>query len=593
MSTTVVTNKVQDPSGAPLVGVAVRITLETNTAGLHLPGVGSASSTTQPITVFTDPTGTWSTALTPNAEIMQPVNSYYQVSEGGYLSNIVVPVGGGPYLLDQLLTGTPPTPAPQYVQSPAAIAVADAGTVAGTRPEINLIPGAGMSISAVDNPGATRVDVTLTSTGGVTFSGTVQAETGYGISSNAGVAATASRGDHTHGSPALGTTGATAAAGNDSRIVGAAQTANNLSDLTNAATARTNLGLGNSATENVGTGPGTVAAGNDSRITGALQAANNLSDVANAATARTNLGLGNSATENVGTGAGTVAAGNDSRITGALQAANNLSDVANAGTARTNLGLGNSATENVGTTAGTVAAGDDSRITGAQQRSTLTTKGDLYVATASATTTRLGVGADGQALFANSANSDGVGWATPELGYYPPDAYGFVGMTSPVESATVTSSAGNFLVRIYVPAGVPIAKVANVVTVAGTWASNGNPSGFAVYDDSGNQLGVSADLAGTVWTATGWGIVPLTSTIAAQSTPRYVRVLVVVNGWTGLSFLWTQSNNISAAVLNGGAVTNYRSRFQASTITSFPASVNPATYGVTHQYMPLVGLTSS
>lgn len=40
---------------------------------------------------------------------------------------------------------------------------------------------------------------------------------------------------------------------------------------TNAADARTNLGLGNSATRNVGTAAGTVAAGDDSRIAGALQ----------------------------------------------------------------------------------------------------------------------------------------------------------------------------------------------------------------------------------------------------------------------------------------------------------------------------------
>nr|DAO72784.1 MAG TPA: tail protein [Caudoviricetes sp.] len=38
-----------------------------------------------------------------------------------------------------------------------------------------------------------------------------------------------------------------------------------------AAGARTNLGLGNSATKNTGTTQGTVAAGDDSRITGALQ----------------------------------------------------------------------------------------------------------------------------------------------------------------------------------------------------------------------------------------------------------------------------------------------------------------------------------
>jgi|BEDMetMinimDraft_2_1075160.scaffolds.fasta_scaffold00285_7 hypothetical protein len=51
---------------------------------------------------------------------------------------------------------------------------------------------------------------------------------------------------------------------------------------------------------NFGTTAGTAAAGNDPRLTGALQAANNLSDLTNAAAARTNLGLGTMATQNAG-----------------------------------------------------------------------------------------------------------------------------------------------------------------------------------------------------------------------------------------------------------------------------------------------------
>jgi len=47
-------------------------------------------------------------------------------------------------------------------------------------------------------------------------------------------------------------------------------------------------------TANVGTAANTLAAGNDSRITGALQSSNNLSDLASSSTARANLGLGNS-----------------------------------------------------------------------------------------------------------------------------------------------------------------------------------------------------------------------------------------------------------------------------------------------------------
>ena len=61
-----------------------------------------------------------------------------------------------------------------------------------------------------------------------------------------------------------------------------------------APSARTSLGLGGAAVLSVGTSAGTVAAGNDTRITGALQASNNLSEVT-PATARTNLGLGTAA----------------------------------------------------------------------------------------------------------------------------------------------------------------------------------------------------------------------------------------------------------------------------------------------------------
>lgn len=54
--------------------------------------------------------------------------------------------------------------------------------------------------------------------------------------------------------------------------------------------------------------------GRTGTVTGLLEAGHNLSDLTSAVTARTNLGLGGAAVLNVGTSAGTVAAGDDSRL---------------------------------------------------------------------------------------------------------------------------------------------------------------------------------------------------------------------------------------------------------------------------------------
>jgi hypothetical protein len=107
---------------------------------------------------------------------------------------------------------------------------------------------------------------------GATFTptfGSVVDETGYGQASADGVSDDFARADHTHGTVALGTTGTTAAAGNDARLSDERTPLDGSVTDAKVAAANTDGLTSTPSLRTLGTGAQQAAAGNDSRLSNA------------------------------------------------------------------------------------------------------------------------------------------------------------------------------------------------------------------------------------------------------------------------------------------------------------------------------------
>lgn len=222
-------------------------------------------------------------------------------------------------------------------------------------------------------------------------------------------------------------------------------------------------------------------------VAGAAQKASNLSDLANAGTARTNLGVDAAGAQRPSLSVASWAASTAyvaGQIvlspSGAYQAGAQSLIQANTGFTSTGSFVAANWTRiadinlPVGATASTVAAGDDSRITGAIQSSTATTKGDLLVASASSTIARQAVGSNGQLLASDSTQANGVKWAslltTPTYAYRTGKWYGTVSPNNITTSVTL----GNNTLRVmpwYIASVITIVAVQAEITVVGQAAS--------------------------------------------------------------------------------------------------------------------------
>ena len=180
-------------------------------------------------------------------------------------------------------------------------------------------------------------------------------------------------------------------------------------------------------------------------------------------------------------------------------------------------------------------------------------------------------------------------------GIYPLAGYGFHSATCAPESAAVQSTFSNlgWHLRVWVPPNQAITQVGMVVTFPGILVTSGL-NGFAIYSDDGaTKLGESEN-ADDLWTVAGLRTVAMASTVAAVASGRFVRVVVNSTGYNGSSDIAQIAYALVAggspgAVLNGVAGGTRRTAFLSS-LSSWPATIDPDTLGTATAYLPFLVL---
>lgn len=231
---------------------------------------------------------------------------------------------------------------------------------------------------------------------------------------------------------------------------------------------------------------------------------------------------------------------------------------------------------------------------------TVTTKGDLIVATGNATVTRRPVsGVNGRVLTEDNTQADGVSWQSPSGGMdqtYPIAGYNFVAASGDPDDYFGVAAAGNntiFWRRCWIPAGKIFSKLYVAVRDAGTWDGVTAGNQLAYFDDSGNPVNFTPD-DGTLWTTNGWrGGTIAGGPYTSPSSGMFVYFGMICKGMTlspNLAFPSGANDNNVPWYTVGPGVTKRRSFFQGS--GSYPGSFDPTSSGTATTFGPLFGVAT-
>ncbi|MYW43035.1 collagen-like protein [Streptomyces sp. SID161] len=294
----------------------------------------------------------------------------------------------------------------------------------------------------------------------------------------------------------------------------------------------------------------------------------NLGDLTNASTARTNLGLGGAATLNVGTTAGTVASGSDSRLSDArTPTAHASSHASNGSDPVTPVSIGAyPATD--GNTLNTYVTDLQNRVGGAfglENRATALENSRLDK---SQNLADLGNAATARS---NLLAAYGNVWGPPDHGL---TAWTFDPATCSANGTTL-SAGFIYLVQIILRQPATLTKIHAVLGAAGSGLTSGQClAGY--YDTAGNRVAITGDMS-TTWNSAGNKTMTLTASYAAPAGKLYAAFLH--NGTTSPTFACGSTLGASFTPGNANlAASSYRFCRSSSGQTSLPTTITLSGY---------------